>query len=85
MTLANFSGVTAAQLGVADATAVDRGAATAVYFSLYYGIGSLGAYLPGLAWERYAWDGVAVTGFAALAVAGTVLLLAGARRRSPAP
>ena len=85
VTLANFSGVTAAQLGVADAAAVDRGAATAVYFSLYYGIGSLGAYLPGLAWERYGWDGVAVTGFAALAVAGTVLLLAGARHGSPAP
>ena len=70
---------------MADAAAVDRGAATAVYFSLYYGIGSLGAYLPGLAWERYAWDGVAVTGFAALAVAGTVLLLAGARRGLPQP
>src|SRR5438093_125780 len=83
VTLANFSGVTAAQLGVADATAVDRGAASAVYFSLYYGIGSLGAYVPGLAWERYGWDGVAVTGFAALAFAGTVLLLAGARRGSP--
>jgi hypothetical protein len=56
-----------------------------VYFSLYYGIGSLGAYLPGLAWERYAWNGVAVTGFTALAVAGTVLLLAAARRGSPPP
>jgi len=85
VTLANFSGVTAAQLGVAEATAVDRGAASAVYFSLYYGIGSLGAYLPGLAWERYAWDGVAVTGFTALAVAGTVLLLAAARRGSSPP
>ena len=85
VTLANFSGVTAAQLGVADATAVDRGAASAVYFSLYYGIGSLGAYVPGLAWERYGWDGVAVTGFAALAFAGTVLFLADARRGSPPP
>ena len=85
VTLANFSGVTAAQLGVAEAATVDRGAASAVYFSLYYGIGSLGAYLPGLAWERYAWDGVAVTGFTALAIAGTVLLLAAARRGSPPP
>ncbi len=85
VTLANFSGVTAAQLGVAEAATVDRGAASAVYFSLYYGIGSLGAYLPGLAWERYAWDGVAVTGFTALAIAGTVLLLVAARRGSPPP
>ncbi|TML25170.1 MAG: MFS transporter [Actinobacteria bacterium] len=76
MTLANFCGVTAAQLGVTGATDVDRGAASAVYFSLYYGVGSLGAYLPGLAWERYGWGGVAVTGFGALAVAGVVLLSA---------
>jgi len=82
VTLANFGGVTAAQLGVSGAAAVDRGAASAVYFSLYYGIGSLGGYLPGLAWERYGWDGVAITGFAALAVAGAVLLLAGALRGS---
>jgi MFS transporter, YNFM family, putative membrane transport protein len=80
--LANFSGVTAAQLGVAGSADVDRGAASAVYFSLYYGFGSLGAYVPGLAWERYHWDGVAATGFAALAVAAAVLLLSGAHRRS---
>ena len=83
VTLANFAGVTAAQLGVISAAAADRGAASAVYFSLYYAVGSLGAYLPGLAWERYRWDGVVVTGFAALAVAGAVLLLGGALRPSP--
>ena len=85
VTLANFAGVTAAQLGVISAAAADRGAASAVYFSLYYGVGSLGPYLPGLAWERYRWDGVVVTGFAALAVAGAVLLLGGALRPSPPP
>ena len=85
VTLANFAGVTAAQLGVIGAAAVDRGAASAVYFSLYYGVGSLGAYLPGLAWEHYRWDGVVVTGLAALAVAGAVLLLAGALRPSLSP
>jgi YNFM family putative membrane transporter len=83
VTLANFSGVTAAQLGVTGATTVDRGAASAVYFSVYYGVGSLGAYLPGLAWERYGWNGVAFTGFAALAVAGAVLSSTGALRASP--
>jgi YNFM family putative membrane transporter len=80
VTLANFSGVTAAQLGVTRATAVDRGAASAVYFSLYYGIGSLGAYVPGLAWEHYGWNGVAVTCFAALGAAAAVLSLTGAMR-----
>jgi MFS transporter, YNFM family, putative membrane transport protein len=79
VTLANFSGVTAAQLGVAGATDVDRGAASTVYFSLYYAFGSLGAYLPGIAWERYRWNGVAVSGFAALSLAAAVLILAGVR------
>ena len=75
VTLANFSGVTAAQLGVADAADVDRGAASAVYFSLYYLSGAVGGYVPGLAWERYRWDGVAAAGFAALALAAAVLVL----------
>lgn len=82
VTLGNFAGVTAAQLGVAGATVSDRGAASAVYFSLYYGIGSLGGYLPGLAWEHYGWDGVAATGFAAIATAGGVLFLADRRLRA---
>jgi YNFM family putative membrane transporter len=85
VTLANFGGVTAAQLGVTGAATVDRGAASAVYFSVYYGVGSLGGYLPGLAWERYGWNGVAVTGFAALALAGAMLLLAGALNGSSRP
>jgi len=79
VTLANWSGVTAAQLGVAAATEVDRGAASAVYFSLYYLTGAVGGYVPGLAWERWHWNGVAATGFAALAVAAIALLL-GAER-----
>jgi MFS transporter, YNFM family, putative membrane transport protein len=73
ITLANFGGVTAAQLGVAAAADEERGAATAVYFTLYYLAGALGGYLPGLAWERFAWPGVAATGFAAVALAGVVL------------
>lgn len=73
VTLANFGGVTAAQLGVSAAAERERGAATAVYFTLYYLAGSAGGYLPGLAWERFAWPGVATTGFAALALAAAVL------------
>ena len=42
VTLANFAGVTAAQLGVAGATAQDRGLATALYFTAYYVAGGLG-------------------------------------------
>jgi YNFM family putative membrane transporter len=73
VTLANWGGVTAAQLGVAAASNVDRGTASAVYFSLYYLTGAVGGYLPGLAWERYHWAGVAVTGWIVLAAAAAVL------------
>ena len=41
---------------------VDRGAATALYFGIYYAGGALGAYLPGLAWQEWGWGGVAATG-----------------------
>jgi MFS transporter, YNFM family, putative membrane transport protein len=73
VTLANFGGVTAAQLGVSAAAERERGAASAVYFTLYYLAGSAGGYLPGLAWERFSWPGVTATGFAALALAATAL------------
>ena len=36
---------------------VDRGAASALYFGIYYACGALGAYLPGLAWEAWGWEG----------------------------
>jgi YNFM family putative membrane transporter len=79
VTLSNWAGVTAAQIGVAEASDVDRGTATALYYSLYYFTGALGGYLPGLAWERFHWGGVVVTGWIALAAAATVLALG--RRR----
>ena len=61
---AMFTGYTATQLGVSDVAPVDRGAATALYFGIYYAGGALGAYLPGLAWQEWGWGGVAVTGLA---------------------
>jgi YNFM family putative membrane transporter len=79
VTLANWSGVTASQLGVAEATGVDRGTASAVYFSIYYFTGAIGGYVPGLAWERFHWTGVAATGWSAVAVAAAALLLGGRR------
>jgi YNFM family putative membrane transporter len=79
VTLGNWAGVTAAQLGVAAASEVDRGTATAVYFSLYYLTGAFGAWVPGLAWERYHWVGVAIAGWSALGLAASALAL-GAKR-----
>ena len=75
VTLANWAGVTAAQIGVAEASDVDRGTASALYYSLYYFTGALGGYLPGLAWERFRWEGVVASGWAALALAAAALAL----------
>ena len=79
ITLANWGGVTAAQIGVAAATSVDRGTASALYYSLYYFTGALGGYLPGLAWQRFHWGGVVATGWIALALAAAALVLGGRR------
>ena len=71
---AMFSGYTATQLGVSDVARVDRGAATALYFGIYYTCGALGAYLPGLAWQEWGWGGVATTGLVALGVGSLAVL-----------
>jgi len=77
---AMFTGYTATQLGVSDVARVDRGAATALYFGIYYSGGALGAYLPGLAWQAWGWGGVATTGVVALVVAAAGIASAGAGR-----
>ena len=77
---AMFTGYTATQLGVSDVARVDRGAATALYFGIYYSGGALGAYLPGLAWQEWGWGGVATAGLVALVVAAAGIASAGAGR-----
>ena len=79
VTLSNWARVTAAQIGVAEASDVDRGTASALYYSIYYFTGALGGYLPGLAWEHFHWGGVVATGWFALALAMTALALGGRR------
>ena len=74
---AMFTGYTATQLGVGDVARVDRGAATALYFGIYYAGGALGAYVPGLAWQEWGWGGVATAGFVALGVAAGGLGVSG--------
>ncbi|MGZ4418745.1 MAG: hypothetical protein ACXVRV_11295, partial [Gaiellaceae bacterium] len=74
VTVSMFAGVTALQLGVTSATDVDRGAASAVYFSIYYGCGAVGGYLPGLAWQAWRWNGVVGAGLGAVSVAALALL-----------
>ena len=80
---AMFTGYTATQLGVSDVARVDRGAATALYFGIYYTGGALGAYLPGLAWQEWGWGGVATTGLVALTLAAVGLSIRPAPLRRP--
>ena len=67
--------MTAAQVGIAEATDVDRGAASAVYYSLYYASGGIGGYLPGLAWQAWHWNGIALVGLGVLSVGAVALSL----------
>jgi YNFM family putative membrane transporter len=68
-----FSGVTAAQLGVTEAGEADRGTASAVYFSFYYVAGAVAGFVPGLAWQRWEWTGVAVLVLGVLALGAVSL------------
>jgi MFS transporter, YNFM family, putative membrane transport protein len=68
MTLGMFGGVTATQLGLAAAGPADRGAASAIYFTFYYGAGALAGFVPGLAWEAQGWPGVVAITAPALAL-----------------
>jgi MFS transporter, YNFM family, putative membrane transport protein len=77
LTVAMFSGATAAQIGVATASESDQGTASAIYYSSYYTCGALAAYLPGVAWQWWGWPGVTGVALAVLAPAVLILLFAG--------
>ena len=68
LTVAMFSGATAAQLGVGDVATHNRGLASALYFSTYYVAGALGAYLPGIAWQAWQWPGVMAVALVSLGI-----------------
>lgn len=78
-----FAAFTGAQIGVGDVAQFDRGAATAIFYSIYYAGGALGAYLPGLAWQAWGWWGVAGTGLLAMG-SGAICVVAAGARRAPA-
>ena len=82
ITLAMFTAVPAAQLGLSAAAEADRGIASALYFTAYYVAGGLGSFLPGLAWEAGGWPLVAAT---VAAPVGAALLAATLPQREPAP
>jgi MFS transporter, YNFM family, putative membrane transport protein len=82
LALGNFAGVMAAQLGVSEATKVDRGSASAVFFSIYYACGALGGYVPGVVWQAWHWSGIVVLGVGTLLVAGAALVVSRQEPRS---
>jgi YNFM family putative membrane transporter len=79
LTLGMFTGVTAAQLGLAEAGPSDRGVASAIYFSFYYGAGALAGFVPGLGWEEWGWLGVIAITAPALAAGACALYWARGR------
>jgi YNFM family putative membrane transporter len=82
ITVGMFTVVTAAPIGVGGAQGVRRGAASALYYSIYYTAGALGAFLPGLAWQAAGWNGVAMVVGAVLSVGALGAWLGIAERRS---
>jgi MFS transporter, YNFM family, putative membrane transport protein len=76
LTVAMFSGATAAQIGVATASESDQGSASAIYYSCYYTCGAFAAYLPGVAWQWWGWPGVTGVALGVLAPATAILLFA---------
>lgn len=84
ITIGMFTVVTAAPIGVGGAQGVRPGAASALYYSIYYSAGALGAFLPGLAWQAVGWVGVALVVGAVLAIAALGAWLGQVeRRRAP--
>ncbi|MCZ8514908.1 MFS transporter [Paenibacillus filicis] len=58
LALGNFASQSATTAYVADIATRARGAASSLYLVFFYVGGSLGAYLPGLLWSRFAWHGL---------------------------
>jgi MFS transporter, YNFM family, putative membrane transport protein len=81
LTVALFSGATAAQIGVATASESDQGSASAIYSSCYYTCGAFAGYLPGVAWQWWGWPGVTGVALGVLAQAAAILLFAGIVRQ----
>ena len=65
----NFAAQSSATSFVATMAESHKGSATALYLFAYYIGGSLGAFVPGLAWQKLEWFGVLLFSTAALLIA----------------
>ncbi len=58
LALGMFTAIPSVNLLIGEVTTAAKGTASAIYLCCYYLSGSVGAVVPGLAWERFAWPGV---------------------------
>lgn len=81
-----FTAIPSVNLLIGEVTSVAKGTASAVYLCVYYLGGSVGAVLPGLAWQRFAWPGVVALclAMALLAQVANGLSARGTRRSATA-
>ncbi|MDM5189147.1 MFS transporter [Bacillus sp. DX4.1] len=54
----NFASQSATTAFITDVATTSRGAATSLYLFFFYLGGSLGSWIPGIIWDKFAWDGV---------------------------
>lgn len=81
LALGNFASQSATTAYVTDISESSRGAASSLYLVFFYFGGSLGAYVPGLLWNKFAWNGlVALTVFTILVALVCNFALAGRTR-----
>lgn len=81
LALGNFASQSATTAYVTDIAASSRGAASSLYLVFFYVGGSLGAYIPGLLWSKFAWNGlVALTVFTIILALACNYSLAGKSR-----
>jgi YNFM family putative membrane transporter len=81
LALGNFASQSAATAYVADIAKGSRGAASSLYLVFFYVGGSLGAFVPGLLWSRFEWNGlVALTVFTIVLALITNYLLTGKKK-----
>jgi YNFM family putative membrane transporter len=59
---------------VNEAAREAKGGASALYLAFYYLGGTLGSWLPGLAWQRWGWPGVVAVSLSALGAAAVAVL-----------
>jgi YNFM family putative membrane transporter len=69
LALGNFASQSATTAYVTDIATRSRGAASSLYLVFFYIGGSLGAYIPGLLWSKFAWHGLVSVTIVTIAVA----------------